>query len=158
MAPDVLPSFARQHITCRAATCHLLRRLTHQHTQRVTMRMSMRPEAEEMQTMATSAETHTFTQLSKPQILDESLITYLSMSKHATQFSDYRRKKQHGTHQTVCPRSWPPLECKLWLCDDRKTPGRCTGLHPALWALTGRPLRPLPLGQMSHHSWNTRDF
>lgn len=57
-APAALPSFASQHITCRAATCHLRRHLTHQHTQRMTMMMSMMAKADEVQTMVTSAETY----------------------------------------------------------------------------------------------------
>lgn len=56
--PTALASFTRQHITCRAPTCHLWRHLTHQHTQRVTTRMRIMAKAEDMQIMATSAETH----------------------------------------------------------------------------------------------------
>lgn len=70
-APATLPSFASQHITCRAATCHLRRHLTHQHTQRMTMTMSMMAEADEMQTMVTSAETCT-SKMSKLKIVDKS--------------------------------------------------------------------------------------
>lgn len=159
VAPAELPPFARLRITCRAVTCLLLWHLTHQHTQRATTKMIRIAKPEEKEIMVSIAETHANTRMSKPQVSSPNLITDLRFSwvnKSLCSLNVDGKYNMGSSHHTVCPRSWPPLECWLWLCGDRRTPGRCTGPHPSLWARAGRPSQPLPFRQTSHRSWNTR--